>query len=169
MKLPLVCCLLLSATVCLGIEETESQSLAPADVGLKKTIFTARPEHVLIYSLRVSRDRQIVLDEQAAQANASTNTITYFTGRPPWFEGPVFQLPGIGYIAIGYSLTGATGGTEDGGDIVASYQLSHPEKGALTIDLRTKEMPYETARQQFPKLPAPPVAGSPTSMWWKRL
>src|SRR5690606_6897889 len=118
MKKRLLCCLLLLPVLCLGLEETEIETLAPADLGLKKLVFTAQPDHVLIYSLRVSRNGKIVSDEQAAQASAETNAITYFTGRPPWSEGPMFQLHGIGYVAAGYSMTGATGGDEDNGDKV---------------------------------------------------
>jgi|GEM_PF-6382070 len=169
MKKRLLCCLLLLPVLCLGLEETEIETLAPADLGLKKLVFTAQPDHVLIYSLRVSRNGKIVSDEQAAQASAETNAITYFTGRPPWSEGPMFQLHGIGYVAAGYSMTGATGGDEDNGDKVASYQLTHPEKGALTVDLRIQELTYEAAKIRFPELPAPPVLDSPITAWMKRL
>ena len=162
MKYLIILCLLVIKIY--GFEYATSQVVTPSDLGIQKIVYTAKPKHLFIYSIRITTGGIPDPDVSFIQANAEKNEIIYISGFPPWSKGTIFQLPGVGFCFDGYSLKYFTGN----GSNVFDYKLTHSKKEEILVSIRIRELSYAETKKEFPEIPAEPELNTKITGWSQR-
>lgn len=157
--------LLLCLPLCaIAIEPKPVDAIAPADLGLTKSIYTSADGKVLACKITISEDGVVKTEVESLQANAALNQITLLHGTPPWARGPIFHAGGLSFRFNGADIVAITGNNTD----TFEFKLkARPEKDARVV-IRVRELGYDEAKAEYADLPAKPVAGTDNTSWWKR-